>query len=303
MVIRIDYKYLIAFLIILLAFALAWLSYDYLSYKRYQLVIQQSVSGLTTGAPVEFNGVVVGSVFKISFEPHHPNKIRVLLKVKNTTPITQGTLANLEISEVITEKFTGFPYIFVALSDSGQNMNPLKIKGLENYATIPMMSQTDHAGKKNTALTRISHSLERSHSLLEPLFSDENIESLKQLAYSLKQVTNILSANSEKLNTILVNSASASKHVEPFLISGNNAMDMLNTEVKPFLQSTNETMQMLKSQTLPKIYDLTSQLNNTLRQLQRLVKKINNNPSVLLRGQALPKLGPGERLNSKKNFR
>lgn len=277
MVIRIDFKAIIAILAILLALFVAWSIVDYLNYTTYQIIAENSVTGLVEDTPVEFNGVVVGRVSEITFNKANPLQIKILLRIKNTTPITKGTVASFDISELITEKLTGFPYVFVDLRDKGDDLQPLTAKpDGKSYPTIPMSSEHPENGKVLPALVKMSQSMQNTNKLLTPLFAEENIESLKQLIYSLQQVANVLAANSERLDTILVNTASASKSIQPLFESGA------------------DTMLMLRSQTLPQLNNLTTNLSATLGLMKRLIEKMTQNPSIVIRGEAMPRLGPGE---------
>ena len=67
MTIQINFKAILAFFILLAVLAIAWFVTDAYRHSKYQIIVQKPVSGLIPGAPVEFNGVVVGNVTKISF--------------------------------------------------------------------------------------------------------------------------------------------------------------------------------------------------------------------------------------------
>jgi len=64
--------------------------------KPYDILFNQSTSGLATGAPVAFNGVPVGKVENISLVPGKPELVRVRISVDSKVPILQGTAATVE---------------------------------------------------------------------------------------------------------------------------------------------------------------------------------------------------------------
>lgn len=148
MVIRINFKAIVAILAILFALFLAWSIVDYLRYSTYQIFAENSVTGLVENTPVEFNGVVVGKVSAITFNKTNPKQIKIVMRIKKTTPITHGTVASFDISELITEKLTGFPYIFIDLRDKGDDLRPLTAKpDGKSYSTIPMSAAHPENGK------------------------------------------------------------------------------------------------------------------------------------------------------------
>lgn len=64
--------------------------------KTYKIVFTSSVSGLSRGARVLFNGLNVGEVKKIDLEPKDPGKVFALIEVARNTPVKADTRARLE---------------------------------------------------------------------------------------------------------------------------------------------------------------------------------------------------------------
>ena len=63
--------------------------------RTYQLVFNSSVSGLSRGSPVLFNGLRVGEVTKIDLAPD-PGKVIAIIDVDQRTPMKADTKARLE---------------------------------------------------------------------------------------------------------------------------------------------------------------------------------------------------------------
>lgn len=55
-----------------------------------------SVSGLTVGAPVLFNGIQVGTVATIQLDPAAPRQANVRIAVNSTIPLRADTQVGLE---------------------------------------------------------------------------------------------------------------------------------------------------------------------------------------------------------------
>ncbi len=279
MTLTVNFRILIISIILLVLLAFFFLTSSF-RFAIYQIYIESPISGLSQNAIVEFNGIVVGKVSHIEFDRKNPQKVKLLLQVRKSTPVTRGTVANVDISETITEKFTGFPYIFIALHDKGEDLRQIKARPGQSYLTIRMVP----VPPKVPALVQLSRTSQQSYEFMHSLLANENIEIVKELIYNLREITSVLILNDRKLNTILNNTEKASKHFEPFL------------------KSTNETMVMLKSETLPEINNLAMNIDDNLDLMQSVLRKIDRNPSVLIRGEAVPQLGPGEVLPAKKDL-
>jgi len=56
-----------------------------------------SVSGLRTGSAVSFNGVRVGEITEIKFDPQRPNQVSALISVERKTPVRADTRVDVEV--------------------------------------------------------------------------------------------------------------------------------------------------------------------------------------------------------------
>src|SRR4051812_46027320 len=61
-----------------------------------RIVFSGSVSGLSKGSVVLFNGLRVGEVTDLSLLPEDPRRVVAIVQVDNTTPIRADTRARLE---------------------------------------------------------------------------------------------------------------------------------------------------------------------------------------------------------------
>lgn len=85
--------------IFIAAFAFVWWfggNRDTANRKSYQIVFEGSVSGLSRGSSVLFNGIRVGEVTGLDLVPEDPRKIRASVAVGPDTPVRQDTRARLE---------------------------------------------------------------------------------------------------------------------------------------------------------------------------------------------------------------
>jgi len=64
--------------------------------KRYYIVFDGSVAGLTTGSSVGFNGIKVGEVQSLALDPTDARKVQVLITVHADTPVRENSHANMQ---------------------------------------------------------------------------------------------------------------------------------------------------------------------------------------------------------------
>lgn len=269
---NVNYTIVGAFVITLLSatiLAIIWLSsgFSFVQYRTYMIYSQESVNGLSIDAPVEYNGVNVGSVKSIDIDKTNPHLVIVLLNISVGTPITRGTYATLT-----TRGITGITYI--ALKDTSTDLRPLIAERGQRYPVIK--TSPSLFTRLDTTLRELSMNFRKISEAMQTLLNKENQESIRMTLHNLQEVTGTLAANSQKLNTILENTSRASRQFGPLLQSGIG------------------TMHVLETQTLPAAYRMLNNLDETTRTLAQVAAELKQNPSILIRGTAPAPLGPGE---------
>ena len=94
-----NYLMIGGFVLGILAFAFVfvfWMSNFAGGGKRYFIVFEGSVSGLTTGSSVGLNGIKVGEVQSLALDPEDARKVQVLIGVDENTPIRENSRANIQ---------------------------------------------------------------------------------------------------------------------------------------------------------------------------------------------------------------
>jgi len=185
---NVNYTLAGTFILILLTFIIlgviwlsAGLSTDEFAY--YQVNMKESVSGLTSDSPVEFNGVNVGTIQEMRISHENVQLVKLLLKIKSDTPITVGTRAKLGVRAL-----TGIAYIL--LEDKGSNMRPLVKQSGQRYAVIETTPSV--LVRLDTTLTQINKSFEKLSDSIGSLLDKENLAWFKQILLSSQNAMYLL---------------------------------------------------------------------------------------------------------------
>ena len=248
----------------------AWYLLSLDDYTVYQIHTRDSVSGLVVDAPVEFHGVDIGKVKDI--ELIDANSISVLLRVRKTAPISAATVAAITSRGLAARGFTG--YVYVALEDTGTDFRKLVTEPGKRYPVIP--TATSRSVSLDITLSEVHDNLQFITALLQTVLDEKMISSLKQSVDSLQQITRTLAENDKKLGAIIKNAEQASN------------------QLKPLLESSNDAVKAFQTQLLPEAHKTLSNLDTLSNSLTAVIAEISRDPSILIRGTAPPKLGPGE---------
>jgi phospholipid/cholesterol/gamma-HCH transport system substrate-binding protein len=300
---NIETRARVAFVLVLLLCAVAGLAWYFFAAGRYatfQIRTQEPVSGLIADAPVELHGVEVGKVTRV--ELRDARSVEVLLSIRKDAPISAATVATITGRGLATRGFTG--YVYVSLEDTGSNAGPLVAPPGSPFPVIP--TAASRSVNLDTAISQLSENVQSMSALLQSVLDTQTVASLKQSLESLRRVTQTLASNNEKLGSILASS-------ETLLQSSNDTVRALRTEVlpqtsrtlatldklasaqfAPLLQSSSDVVNALQTQVLPQAYRALTRLDDLSTSLGDVATKLKRDPSVLVRGSALPPPGPGE---------
>jgi phospholipid/cholesterol/gamma-HCH transport system substrate-binding protein len=164
-----------------------WLGRSQLSKNEdvYHTYFTGSVTGLSSGSPVRYRGVPVGTVGYIAIDPNNIERIRVTLKLRPSTPIKVDTVASLE-----TAGITGGAYVELS---GGTNAAPLLVS---QNGEVPVI-RSENSGLQS-ALDEAPKLIAKLNTLADQanaLLSDQNVKSISSTFDHLKG----LSANLDAL--------------------------------------------------------------------------------------------------------
>jgi phospholipid/cholesterol/gamma-HCH transport system substrate-binding protein len=282
----------VAFLLVSTVAGAVWYFFSGSQYATYQIYTQDSVSGLSADAPVEFHGVEVGKVKSVRLVNSH--SVGIVVSIEKTAPVTSASVATITSRGLATRGFTG--YVYISLEDVGINSRPLTTRPGESYPIIP--TAPSKVVTLDTTINQVNENFQVMTELLKSILDTKTIASLKQSADSLQQVTTALAENTNKLNSIVANTERASRRFKPLLQSSDDAVRALQTQILPqahsLLQSSDDTVSALQTQILPEAHKALFNLDNLSSSFTDLATKINRDPSIVIRGTAQRPLGPGE---------
>jgi phospholipid/cholesterol/gamma-HCH transport system substrate-binding protein len=254
-----------------IAAACGWYFVDASQRARYQLRTTDTVSGLLVDAPVEFHGIEIGSVKKITLADAHT--VNILIEVRKDAPINSSTIATITARGVATRGFTG--YVYIALENEGNDGTPLLAAAGDVYPLIH--TAPSRSINLDTAISQVNQNVQTLTDLLNAALDKQTLNSFKQAVNNLQKITGALEANNEKLNALISNAAEASNKLEPMLQSGN------------------DTLHILQQQVLPETYRALDNVNRLSTSLNNFSDKLNRDPSIIVRGTAAQAPGPGEK--------
>ncbi len=157
-------------------------------YVEYEILISGSVSGLSVGGDVRFNGIPVGQVRSIGIYENNVHLVQVVVTIDDSVPITIDAVAKLEV-----QGLTGVSYIEVSGGVSTELLAPSDEQRYGRITSEPSTIQNLMANIP-AALGDIRGAAEQVTHVLSP----QNQELLTELLANLVTITGDVAAVSHE---------------------------------------------------------------------------------------------------------
>lgn len=158
--------------------------------KCFDIYFSQGVGGLNKGSSVNFQGVPVGQIEKISLLPDRPEFVWVRVQVDSETPVLQGTTAQIK-----GVGFTGVSEI--ALEGAIKGGQPLTQVGPQGCPVIPASS--GGLGALLNSAPELIDRIQRLTERLTELLSDRNQNSISDILENVEKTTDVLAQRAPDL--------------------------------------------------------------------------------------------------------
>ncbi|HLB83753.1 MAG TPA: MlaD family protein, partial [Steroidobacteraceae bacterium] len=187
---------LFALAAIVLAFGFVWWYSDVSDrreYARYEIHFFGTVSGLAEGSPVRYLGVDVGRVERLQVDPDNPRRVKGVVQIDATAPISGATEARLGLLGL-----TGL--LFIDLREDPRRTASTPLVQGDRYPVI-----RSRKGDIEAFMERLPDAVGRAAKVMERVervLSQENIDAVRASLASIREATGELPALSRNASTL-----------------------------------------------------------------------------------------------------
>jgi len=221
-----------------LVIALLWLAGAQYreEYAYYRTYFSGSVTGLGKGTTVRYNGIDVGRVSQLDFDPEDPKRVIVTMQMAPSLPIHNDSLAS-----IASEGLTGGSFVEI---DGGSKTAPVLAPGPEGEVPVIRSKPSTLQEIEQSApqlVAKLNHAADRLNDVLNDsnrkAFAD-TLEHLNKLTGALDKDTPVIdhallniSAASDKLNTDLGDLHGVLGHADIAVVKIDRVATDLDTQV------------------------------------------------------------------------
>ncbi|MBX9786124.1 MAG: MlaD family protein [Alphaproteobacteria bacterium] len=264
----------------ILAFFLwiAKMDFDY-KVKYYTIYFPGSVTGLTLGGPVNYLGVPVGTVKNIKLDLDTPDRVNVLVGLKENISIREDSFASLEL-----QGLTG--YKFVQISGGSKDSPLLKAKKGELYPVIP--SRYSGVEEIMTTLPRMVNKFANLIDRINATFNEANRERFSDALKNVDILAQNLAESAGPLKDLIKDTRKAMNTFDTELQhlgrSADSALLQVEGVAKDIHQLLKENRIAIDSLTQTGSYEIIQTLNETREMVttaRQFFEKLDENPRSL----------------------
>lgn len=274
-------------------------------WTEYDVVFAEAVTGLSTGGIVQYNGINVGEVRKLSLDKRDPNKVIARIRVESGTPVKVDTKAKLA--------FVGLTGVAqIELSGGMVASLPLLPRGDDKVATI--YAEESAIGKLLSSTEDITTTAAEVLLRLNRVLSDDNVRHITETLDHLESVTGALSDERGDLRDLLKNARVASEKLDSTLAHADSAVsgidknlvaqlptlvakldksldhfESLTRNADTLVGNNTDSLSNFSGQGLTQVGPALNELRGLLRDIDRLSTRLENNPAAFVLGHGKPK--------------
>lgn len=269
------------------------------TFKDYEVVFNEAVTGLSKGSAVQYSGIKVGDVINLRLDPNDPRRVLAQIRLSAETPIKQDTQAKLTLTGV-----TGTSLIQL----SGGTPQSPPLEGKDGKLPVIVASPSPIARLLNDSsdlVTNINLLLHNANRL----FSEENAARLGATLANLEQTTGAIAGQRDDIRVAIQQMAQVGKQAGAALEQTSqlmrNANSLLGSEGKQIVSSADQAMQSLARSTATidamlndnreainsgaqgfnELAPAIRELRDTLTSLKGISQRLEANPSGYLLGR------------------
>ena len=261
--------------------------------KTYKIIFTASISGLSEGGWVLFNGVRVGAVTKIDLLPQDPSRVDALIDVDAKVPVRADTKARLE--------YTGFTGVAsVALTGGALDAPPLPTSPQQPGVIVADSSEfQDLIATARRVAKEASDFFTKTNRLI-----DDNSASITASVKNAEKFSDALATNPDGLKDFMGAIADLGKSIKPLTVKldalagdADKVVKAINPDdiksiVSDFaslsakLDKIATNVNRFSGNGLRQYEALAADGRKTLEQFNQAVRSLENNPQQFLFGKS-----------------
>ena len=220
-------------------------------YAYYQSYFKGPVTGLAKGTSTRYNGIEVGRITDLAFDPNDPQRVIVTMQVQPNLNIREDSVASIE-----SQGFTGATYVEITGGTAKSSL--LEAHDDQRYPVIRTSPST--FAQLQQSAPEVVAKLNVAVSRLNDLLNDNNRRSISHVLANLDETSQVIARHSADIDATIAN---ANKAMANLTDASNNlkpAIDRVDLTVRKYGKVADDADAFINGDGLAQLSD---QINRT----------------------------------------
>ena len=244
-------------------------------YAYYQTFFKGPVTGLGKGTITRYNGIEVGRITDLVFDPNDPQSVIVTLQVQPNLNIREDSLASIE-----SQGLTGASY--VEISGGTKTAPLLEAKPGQRYPVIRAKQST--LQQLEQSAPEVVAKLNVAASRLNDLLNDNNRRAMAHVLANLDQTTSTIAKRSADIDAALKNANEATANLRDASQDLKPTLANVDVTVKKYGKVADDADAFINGDGLSQLSDLIGEMRRLVANLTKFSDQLNRDPSKVLFG-------------------
>ncbi|HET7085305.1 MAG TPA: MlaD family protein [Rhizomicrobium sp.] len=254
-----------------------WLAGEQYSqeYDTYQADFTGAVTGLSKGTSARYNGIEVGRVSDLEFDPQDPKKVIVTMHLQRHLNIRADSKASIE-----SQGFAGAPFVEITGGSAGSPM--LVAHEGQRYPVIGTKAST--FAQLQESAPALLDKLNKAAESLNDLLSVGNRHAISHILNNLDETTQVIARRDADIDAIIGNANKSMANFNEASGRFDTTLDRVNLTVAKYGKMADDGDAFINGDGLAQLSDLIGEMRRLVANLTQASDQLNRAPTMLLFG-------------------
>ncbi len=244
-------------------------------YAYYQANFKGPVTGLGKGTLTRYNGIEVGRITDLSFDPADPSRVIVTVQVQPNLNIREDSIASID-----SQGLTGGA--FVEISGGSANSPLLVAREGQKYPVL-RTKQSTFAQLQQSA-PEVVAKLNVAASRLNDLLSDDNRRAIAHVLANLDETTQAVARRSADIDATIANANKAMANLSDASNNLRPTLSHVDLTIQKYGKVADDADAFINGDGLAQLSDLIGEMRRLVANLTQFSDQLNRTPTKLLFG-------------------
>ncbi len=244
-------------------------------YAYYQAYFKGSVTGLGKGTVTRYNGIEVGRITDLQFDPSDPQRVIVTMQVQPNLNIREDSVASID-----SQGLTGGSFVEIT---GGTAKSPLLVaREGERYPVIHTKQST--FAQLQQSAPEVVAKLNVAASRLNDLLNDNNRRAIAHILASLDETTQTIARRDADIDATIAHANQAMAKLDEASNNLKPTLQQVDLTLRKYGKVADDADAFINGDGLAQLADLIGEARRLVTSLDQFSDQLNRQPTKLLFG-------------------